>query len=191
MPNADNITISAKRLKIYTYDEPEVLSLPTVDGLTVTWGTGWDDAPYVTEEGVTIDFAREKTETKAFMYPDPVKIRHENTITVSLTFLESGSDVLKLVFPSVDVNAQGWVHEGDQDSVANFAIGIETDTEVWIFPRVQAQGDSQFAFRDTEHNTVAAEFVALHEWELADDEETLVATGQPWYRTPLEETPES
>lgn len=191
MPNADNIVMSAKKFKIYKYDAPEVLSLPTVSGPTVTWGTGWDDAPYVTEDGVTLNFTREQTETKAFMHDDPVKIHNEETVTIDLTFLESGADVVSMVFPSVEVNAAGWTHAGGEDAVTEYALGIETETEVWIIPRVQHRGDTQLVFRNAEHNTVTAQFVGLREWALADDGVTLVATGERWYRETLEETPES
>ena len=159
---------------------------PTISGSDVTWGGAWIDLPYMTNAGVTAAFFIESREVEAFMEDAPIieAILKSGAREVTMSLLQSDGESLQLAFPGVDTidtsppgDFQGWLSHGNLDDPQQFMFGVETRTGVWIFPKVQPQGEPSVSFSDENDTVLELTFRCV-----TDDD------GKTWYHQDVETT---
>lgn len=167
MGNATNVIIGAKAVKYAEYPE----AMPTIT-TEVTWGENWNDFPFITNAGVKASFFLETRSVEAFMQDAPIKegIVKTGAKSIEISLLESDTNALAFAFPATEETAEGWLTHGNLTAPKQYAIGIETEIGVRLFPRVQAAGEPEMVFAGDEENVIAVTFNCLVD-----------ANGKSWY----------
>lgn len=115
MANTDNITIGGKG---FAYFGEVGVTAPT--DLTTAWGTGWEDAGIVLDDGLTEALNEDETSFGGWGYNGPIRIQPKSrTVTFKLVLTETTARALSLYY-SVPIADMTTVGSGDD-------IGVQFD----------------------------------------------------------------
>lgn len=115
MANTDNITVGAKG---FCYFGEVGVTAPT--DIATAWGTGWEDAGIILDDGLTEALAEDETSFGGWGYNGPIRIQPKSrTITFKLTLTETTARALSLYY-SVPIADMTTVGAGD-------SIGVQFD----------------------------------------------------------------
>jgi hypothetical protein len=165
---------------------PEGTLIPT--GLTAP-PSPWLDAGYTSDDGVTIGMSRDQEEINAWQAVDPVRVlitAEPKTITFEL--LEFDRESISLAFRGgtwggTDPGPFTYTPPaaGAQDVRAMLIDGYDGAKQFrFIYPRVQLQGDVEFALVRTDAVRLPLEFAVLAStpsWSIAGDLPGFTTTG--------------
>jgi hypothetical protein len=140
----------------------------------------WEDVGYVGEDGVAFTFSRDQEEITAWQAAEPVRILITNEPkTIEYELLEFDRESLLLAFRggSFAGVAAPYTYTppdpGASDVRAMLIDGKDGDlTFRFVFPRVQLQGDLEFALLRTDAVRLSMEFgvlAAAEKWSIISD----------------------
>jgi hypothetical protein len=158
------------------YVAPEGTALPS--GLAVPT-TPWEDVGFVGEDGVSFTFSRDQEEINAWQSADPVRVLITNEPkTIEYELLEFDRTSLLLAFRGGAFSGTApYVYTPPDPGVSDVrAMLIDgkdgAQTFRFAFPRVQLQGDLEFALLRTDAVRLTMEFGVLAsstKWQIVSD----------------------